>query len=136
MIDCAHKLTCVCACMCVCNRMRLKEQTVNTQKTIITDRHMQILKYLAKYPADTTLNTIWEKLNYAVFMAYENGLFFSLQKLPCLFYPIWLYHKLVTYKESLYLCSKNERQKQILTYTDFLLSMCFRVSWCFPSWKN
>ena len=58
MIDCAHKLTCVCACMCVCNRMRLKEQTVNTQKTIITDRHMQILKYLAKYPADTTLNTI------------------------------------------------------------------------------
>ena len=49
------------------------------------------------------------------------------------FYPIWLYHKFVTYKETLYLCSKNEKQKQILTYIDFLLSMCFRVSWCFKT---
>ena len=44
-----------------------------------------------------------------------------------------MYHVFVSYEGTWYLCSKNEKQNQILPLTDFLLSMCFGVSWCFKT---
>ena len=65
---------------------------INTQKTIITDRHMQILNYLTKIPSRHYFKHHMRKTEFCCVYGIEKWLVLFYPKITLFFfYPIWLY---------------------------------------------